>query len=223
MIDPWKRDNKSGGAWMSNLVNQSYLRGTQPVVFNVGNFTKPAAGPAGADQLRRRDHHVPRIRPRAARHVRRADLSDAVGHQRGARLRRVPVPVQRELGARSEGAAHYAVHYQTGQPIPQALVDKIKKSRTFNQGYEHGEALEAARLDLDWHSLPATRRGRKSTVRDAGAGRAAARHRRRAAALPLELFPAHLGQRLFGGLLLLPVDADARPGRRSTGSRPTAG
>src|SRR5689334_5840322 len=44
MIDPWKRDNKSGGAWMSNLVNQSYLRGTKPVVFNVENFTKPAPG-----------------------------------------------------------------------------------------------------------------------------------------------------------------------------------
>src|SRR4029079_9773509 len=44
MIDPWKRDNKSGGAWMSNLVNQSYLRGTKPVIFNVENFTKPAPG-----------------------------------------------------------------------------------------------------------------------------------------------------------------------------------
>ena len=44
MIDPWKRDNKNGGAWMSNLVNQSYLRGTKPVVYNVENFTKPAAG-----------------------------------------------------------------------------------------------------------------------------------------------------------------------------------
>ena len=44
MIDPWKRDNKSGGAWMSNLVNQSYLRGTKPVVFNVQNFAKPAPG-----------------------------------------------------------------------------------------------------------------------------------------------------------------------------------
>jgi peptidyl-dipeptidase Dcp len=52
--------------------------------------------------------------------------------------------------------AHYAVHYQTGQSIPQTLVDKIKRSRVFNQGYENGEVLEAARLDLDWHSLPAT-------------------------------------------------------------------
>src|SRR5689334_21805103 len=44
MVDPWKRDNKNGGAWMSNLVNQSYLRGTKPVVYNVYNLTKPAAG-----------------------------------------------------------------------------------------------------------------------------------------------------------------------------------
>jgi len=51
--------------------------------------------------------------------------------------------------------SHFAVHYQTGQTIPQELVDKIKRSRTFNQGYELGEVLEAARLDLDWHSLPA--------------------------------------------------------------------
>jgi peptidyl-dipeptidase Dcp len=51
---------------------------------------------------------------------------------------------------------HYAVHYQTKQTIPQDLVQKILRARTFNQGYEVGEALEAARLDLDWHSLPAT-------------------------------------------------------------------
>jgi peptidyl-dipeptidase Dcp len=51
---------------------------------------------------------------------------------------------------------HYAVHYKTGQTIPQDLVQKILAARTFNQGYDVGEVLEAARLDLDWHSLPAT-------------------------------------------------------------------
>ena len=156
MIDPWKRDNKYGGAWMSNLVNQSYLRGTQPVVFNVENFTKPAAGqPAliSFDDVTTMFHEFGH-----ALHgmFAAADLSDAFGHQRGPRLRRVPLTVQRELGARSEGAAALRGHYQTGQPIPQDLVDKIKRSRTFNQGYELGEVLEAARLDLDWHSLPGT-------------------------------------------------------------------
>jgi peptidyl-dipeptidase Dcp len=51
---------------------------------------------------------------------------------------------------------HYAVHYQTGQSIPQDLIKKILAARTFNQGYEVGEALSAARLDLDWHSLSPT-------------------------------------------------------------------
>jgi peptidyl-dipeptidase Dcp len=50
---------------------------------------------------------------------------------------------------------HYAVNYKTGQTIPPELVDKIKRSHTFNQGYDNGEVLEAARLDLDWHSLSA--------------------------------------------------------------------
>ena len=59
MIDPWKRDNKSGGAWMSNLVNQSYLRGTKPVVLQRRELHQAGAGPAGADQLRRRDDDVP--------------------------------------------------------------------------------------------------------------------------------------------------------------------
>src|SRR5262249_651334 len=49
---------------------------------------------------------------------------------------------------------HYAVHYKTGQPIPQELIQKVLAARTFNQGYEVGEVLEAAHLDLDWHSLP---------------------------------------------------------------------
>ncbi len=50
---------------------------------------------------------------------------------------------------------HYAVNYKTGAPIPQALVDKIKKSQTWNQGYELGELLAASDLDMEWHSLAA--------------------------------------------------------------------
>jgi peptidyl-dipeptidase Dcp len=49
--------------------------------------------------------------------------------------------------------ANYAKHYQTGKPMPQALVEKIKKARTFNQGYATTEYLAAALLDMAWHSL----------------------------------------------------------------------
>jgi peptidyl-dipeptidase Dcp len=51
--------------------------------------------------------------------------------------------------------ANYAKHYQTGAPMPVALVDKIKQSRTFNQGFETTELLEASLLDFAWHTLPA--------------------------------------------------------------------
>ena len=162
-IDPWKRDNKGGGAWMANLVNQSYLRGTKPVDLQRRELHQARGRPAGADQLGRRDDDVPRVRPRAARHVRGADLSDPVGHERRARLRRVPVAVQRELGARSQGAPALCGALPDRADDPAGPGRQDQAARTFNQGYEIGEALEAARLDLDWHSLPATRRGRTST------------------------------------------------------------
>jgi peptidyl-dipeptidase Dcp len=51
--------------------------------------------------------------------------------------------------------ANYAKHYQTGAPMPAALVDKIKRARTFNQGFATSELVQAALLDMAWHSLPA--------------------------------------------------------------------
>jgi peptidyl-dipeptidase Dcp len=51
--------------------------------------------------------------------------------------------------------ANYAKHYQTGAPMPQSLVDKIKSSRTFNQGFETTELMAASLLDFAWHTLPA--------------------------------------------------------------------
>jgi len=156
MIDPWKRDNKSGGAWMSNLVNQSYLRGTKPVVFNVQNFTKPAPGqPAliSFDDVTTMFHEF----GHALHGMFAAQTYPTISGTSVARdFVEFPSQFNENWALDPKVLPHYAVHYQTGQTIPQALVDKIKASRTFNQGYELGEVLEAARLDLDWHSLPAT-------------------------------------------------------------------
>ena len=163
MIDPWKRDNKAGGAWMSNLVNQSYLRGTQPVIFNVENFTKPAPGqPAliSFDDVTTMFHEF----GHALHGMFAAQTYPTLSGTNVARdFVEFPSQFNENWALDPKVLPHYAVHYQTGQPLPQALVDKIKAARTFNQGYENGEVLEAARLDLDWHSLPATRRGRTST------------------------------------------------------------
>ena len=156
MIDPWKRDNKSGGAWMSNLVNQAYVRGTKPVVFNVENFTKPAPGQPALiswDDVTTMFHEF----GHALHGMFAAQTYPTLSGTSVARdFVEFPSQFNENWALDPKVLPHYAVHYQTGQRIPPELVQKILKARTFNQGYEVGEALEAARLDLDWHSLPAT-------------------------------------------------------------------
>ena len=152
-IDPWKRDNKNGGAWMDNLVKQSTLKGTKPVVYNVENFTKPAPGQPALiswDDVTTMFHEFGH-----ALHGMFADQTyPTISGTNVARdFVEFPSQFNENWALDPKVLPHYAVHYQTGQPIPQALVDKIKRSRTFNQGYDNGEVLEAARLDLDWHSL----------------------------------------------------------------------
>ena len=156
MVDPWKRDNKNGGAWMSNLVNQSYLRGTKPVVFNVYNFTKPAAGQPmliSWDDVTTMFHEFGHA-------LHGMFASQTYPTLSGTNVARdfveFPSQFNENWALDPKVLPHYAVHYQTGQTIPQDLVQKILAARTFNQGYEVGEVLEAAHLDLDWHSLPAS-------------------------------------------------------------------
>jgi peptidyl-dipeptidase Dcp len=152
-IDPWKRDNKSGGAWMSNLVNQSSLRGTKPVVFNVQNFTKPAPGKPALiswDDVTTLFHEF----GHALHGLFAAQTYPTLSGTNVARdFVEFPSQFNENWALDPKVLPHYAVHYQTGQPIPQDLIDKIKRARTFNQGYELGEAITAAKMDLDWHSL----------------------------------------------------------------------
>ncbi|MCH8616893.1 M3 family metallopeptidase [Sphingomonas sp. SM33] len=152
-IDPWKRDNKSGGAWMSNLVNQSALRGTKPVVFNVENFTKPAPGKPALiswDDVTTMFHEFGHA-------LHGMFASQTYPTLSGTNVARdfveFPSQFNENWALDPKVLPNYAVHYQTKQPIPQDLVDKILKARTFNQGYELGEAVTAAKMDLDWHSL----------------------------------------------------------------------
>ncbi|MEO6198471.1 MAG: M3 family metallopeptidase [Sphingomicrobium sp.] len=152
-LDPWKRDNKSGGAWMSNLVNQSYLRGTKPVIYNVENFAKPAAGePAliSFDDVGTMFHEF----GHALHGLFAAQQYPTLSGTNVARdFVEFPSQFNENWALYPKVLNNYAVNYKTGAPIPQELVTKILKARAFNQGYEVGEILEAARLDLDWHSL----------------------------------------------------------------------
>ncbi|BBD81258.1 peptidyl-dipeptidase Dcp [Aerosticca soli] len=155
-VDYFKRDNKNGGAWMSNLVEQSHLLGTRPVVYNVANFPKPAPGePAllSFDDVITMFHEFGHALHGIFADARYPSLS-------GANTARdfVEFPSQFNEHWATDPAifAHYAKHYRTGAPMPDALVAKIKQAKTFNKGYDMTELVAAALLDMEWHSLPAS-------------------------------------------------------------------
>ncbi len=153
--DYFKRDNKSGGAWMDNMVGQSKLLGTKPVIYNVCNFTKPAPGqPAliSYDDAKTMFHEFGH-----ALHGLFADQQypSLSGANTARDFVEFPSQFNEHWSLDPKIFAHYAVHYKTGDAMPQALVDKIKKAATFNQGYALTEALAAADLDLQWHTLGA--------------------------------------------------------------------
>lgn len=154
--DYFKRDNKSGGAWMSNMVPQSKLLGTKPVIYNVCNFTKPAPGqPAliSFDDVTTMFHEFGHALHGFFASQQYPSLS-------GTRVARdfveFPSQFNEHWALDSKIFKNYAVNYQSGAPMPTALVDKIKKAATFNIGYNLTELLEAAALDMEWHQLSAS-------------------------------------------------------------------
>jgi peptidyl-dipeptidase Dcp len=152
--DYFKRDNKNGGAWMDSFVDQSRLLGEKPVIYNVANFTKPAAGqPAllAFDDVTTMFHEFG--------HALHGMLSSVeypmlTGTNVPRDFVEFPSQFNEHWALDPTVLAHYARHYQTGAPMPQALVDKIKKSHTFNQGFALTEYISAALIDMAWHTLP---------------------------------------------------------------------
>jgi peptidyl-dipeptidase Dcp len=154
-FDYFKRDNKSGGAWMSNMMEQSKLIGTKPVVYNVANFPKPAPGqPAllSFDDVTTMFHEFGHALHGLFANETYPTLS---GTSVARDFVEFPSQFNEHWALYPEVLKHYAVDYRTGKPMPQALVDKIKKAAKFNQGYALGELLAAAELDMQWHALPA--------------------------------------------------------------------
>jgi peptidyl-dipeptidase Dcp len=162
--DYFQRANKQGGAWMDSFVDQSALLATHPVVVNVLNIQKPAAGQPALltfDNVTTLFHEFGHALHGIFSNSKYPTLS-------GTSVPRdfVEFPSQFNEHWALEPAvfANYAKHYKTGEPMPKELVDKIKKSRTFNQGYALTEYLAAALLDLAWHT-----QAPGATTKDAGA------------------------------------------------------
>ncbi|MDE2465033.1 MAG: M3 family metallopeptidase, partial [Alphaproteobacteria bacterium] len=155
-FDYFKRDNKEGGAWMSNFVQQSKLLGTKPVVYNVANFTKPAPGqPAllSFDDVTTMFHEFGHALNSLFADQEYETLS---GTNTARDWVEFPSQFNEHWALYPKVLEHYAVNYKTGKPIPKELVEKLRHSQTWDQGYDLGELLAASELDMAWHTLPAS-------------------------------------------------------------------
>ncbi len=154
--DYFKRDNKQGGAWMNNLVDQSKLMGTKPVVSNVANFAPPAPGEPAlltADDVKTMFHEFGHALHGMFANTEFPSLS---GTSTARDFVEFPSQFNEHWATYPSVFQHYAKHYKTGEPMPAELLAKIKKSNTFNKGYDITELLAAAELDMMWHALPAS-------------------------------------------------------------------
>jgi len=150
--DYFKRDNKSGGAWMSNLVTQSKLLNEKPVIYNVANFTKPAPGqPAllSFDDVTTMFHEFGHALNGMFAAQEYPSLSGTVPQRDFVEF---PSQFNEHWALYPTVFAHYAKNYKTGEPMPKELVDKLKNSQLFNKGYDMTELISAALLDMSWHT-----------------------------------------------------------------------
>lgn len=152
-FDPYARPSKSGGAWMSNFVEQSTLLGNKPVIYNVCNNKKPAAGQPCLmtwDEVTTLFHEFG--------HALHGMLSTQTYPSiSGTNVSRdfVEFPSQFNEHWASEPTvfANYAKHYKTGEQMPAELRDKMIAAGNFNQAYSVGENLAASLIDQCWHAL----------------------------------------------------------------------
>jgi len=152
--DFYTRDSKRGGAWMNNLVDQNFLFGQLPVVVNNLNIVKP---PEGEPTLLSFDFLTTLFHEFG--HALHGLFSQAkYPRTSGTNVERDFVEFPSQVNEMwifwPEVVNNFAVHYQTGEKLPQSIIDNIENSSTFNQGFETSSYLQAAILDLALHQIP---------------------------------------------------------------------
>jgi peptidyl-dipeptidase Dcp len=154
--DFFARPSKHGGAWMSSFVGQSGLLADKPVITNTCNYAKPPAGEPALltwDDVRTMFHEFGHALHGLLSKVEHPSFS-------GTSVPRdfVEFPSQffENWMLHPDVISHYAHHHRTNAPMPKELVEKLRNSTTFDQGYATTEYLAAAVLDMAWHTLPAS-------------------------------------------------------------------
>jgi peptidyl-dipeptidase Dcp len=154
--DYYPRDGKRSGAWSGDFRSQSNMEGKYitPLVFNVGNFAKPTADKPSlmsVDDVGTLFHELG--------HALHSLFSNTVYPSAQSVPRdfvELPSQIMENWAMEPEVLKMYAKHYKTGEQMPQELIEKIRNSQLFNQGFETVEYLAASFLDMDWHTLTNT-------------------------------------------------------------------
>ena len=154
--DYFKRDNKNGGAWMSEFVTQSRLLGRSPVVYNVANLPKPAPGEPALISFNDVITMFHEFGHALHGMFSNAEYPSIAGTATARDFVEFPSQFNEHWATYPAIFAHYAKHYKTAEPMPEDLAARIRKANTFNKGYDMTEILAAAELDMQWHFLSAS-------------------------------------------------------------------
>ncbi|WP_218355265.1 M3 family metallopeptidase [Alteromonas lipotrueiana] len=154
-FDPYAREGKAGGAWMSEFVTQSHMDGTKPVVFNELNIVKPAEGEPTLltfSEVTTLFHEFGHAAHGLFSDVKYPSLA---GTATARDFVEFPSQFHEDWAIEPDVLANYAKHYETGEPIPEALLEKMLNAVKFNQGYDTTEYLASALVDMEWHMIDA--------------------------------------------------------------------
>jgi peptidyl-dipeptidase Dcp len=154
IMDPYARPSKRGGAWMNAYVSQSNLMGNKPVVANHLNITKPISADEPTlltfDEVTTMFHEFGHALHGMFSNVKYPSFS---GTSVPRDFVEYPSQVNEMWSIWPDILKNYAVHYESGEAMPQELLDKVLATRKFNQGYSTTEYLAASLLDQAWHQL----------------------------------------------------------------------
>ena len=153
--DYFPRDSKRAGAWMNNLRHQEVVDGVdiRPLVVNVANFSPPGGGRPSlltVEEVLTLFHEFGHGLHGLLSRCRYRSLSGTAVPRDFVEL---PSQLMENWAKEPEVMRRYARHWQTGEPIPDALIEKLQAADLFNQGFATTEYLAAALLDLAWHTL----------------------------------------------------------------------
>jgi oligopeptidase A len=157
-LDLYARENKRGGAWMDDCVGQMRKAdGTlqKPVAYLTCNFNRPVNGKPALfthDEVITLFHEFGHTLHGLFASQQYATLS---GTNTPRDFVEFPSQINEHWASHPQVFAHYARHFQTGEPMPDALREKMLSATQFNKGYDMTELLSAALLDMNWHSITA--------------------------------------------------------------------